>query len=182
MLKVYVEPIELYNSATEEFVSFGGGTLCLEHSLISLSKWESKWHKPFLDPKNEKTTAELMDYVRCMTINTPADDSIYSAISVRVMDEIKRYMDDAMTATTINRKKGGRQGRPEVITAEIIYYWMIQFGIPVEFEKWHLNRLLTLISVCDIKGGKPEKMSRRDVMMQNSMLNAARRKRSGSRG
>lgn len=179
MLKIYVEPMSLFNNETNEFIDFDGGYLRLEHSLVSMAKWESKWHKPFMD-KVEKTEEEMIDYFRCMTIDPVKNDNIYYALSKENIDIIQKYIDDPMTATTITdkRKNGGARSK---ITAELIYYWMISFNIPVEFEKWHLNRLLTLIRVCDIKNDT-SKMSKKQTMASNKALNAARRARYGTRG
>lgn len=180
MLKIYVKPTELFNYETNQFVDFKGGFLCLEHSLVSISKWESKWHKAFLD-KSAKTESELADYIRCMTVGVPDDLEIYSALSQDNIDTIQKYIDDPMTATTISDRRKQSGGR-EKITAEIIYYWMISFNIPFECEKWHLNRLLTLIRVCDIKNGNAGQMSKKESLAFQKQLNAARKMSGRTRG
>lgn len=154
----------------------------MEHSLLSISKWEAKWKKSYLS-STDKTQEEIFDYMRCMTVRpTNVDDSVYYAMTKENIDAITNYIQDPMTATTINafRKQTPRK---EIITSEIVYYWMIAQNIPTEYEKWHINRLLTLIEVCAIKNDpNPKKMRRSDIARQNRAINAARRKRYGTRG
>lgn len=154
-------------------------TLQLEHSLISVSKWEAKHHKPFL-AKEDKTNEEILDYIRDMTISKNVDDAVYRNLPASVLAEINDYIADPMTATTV-LDTGGRRNN-DIITSEIIYYWMISFGIPFECQKWHLARLLTLIRVCSEKSQPGKKMSRAEVLARNQQLNAERRKLLGSKG
>lgn len=179
MLELTTKRHEFFNENTNEFVTVPAAHLKLEHSLLSVSKWESKWKKSFISTK-ELTGEMLADYVECMTIGPKPDPLVYQFLDVRTANKIRDYINDPMTATTFH----GSQGKPsrEIITSELIYYWMIDAGIPFECEKWHLQRLLTLIRVCNIKGSSGKKMSKRDIMKQNSALNAARRKASGSKG
>ena len=179
MLTITIPARELFDDRTNEFVYTKDQTLQLEHSLVSISKWESKWHKPFLT-KETKTEEEMRDYIRCMTITQNVDPSVYLGLSRNNLVQIKQYIDDTMTATTFN-DKNKKQSR-QVITSELIYYWMVSLNIPFECQKWHLNRLLTLIHICDIKNTPAKKMSRRDVMSRNASLNAARRAKLGTRG
>jgi len=175
---------EYYDESTRQFIHSKGHkafTLQLEHSLISLSKWESKWKKPFLSVREPLKPEELLDYIRCMTIGGNVDPDAYNYLSA---DEIKRifeYVNDAHTATTITNRPN-RSHRNETITSELIYYWMIECQIPHECEKWHLNRLLTLIKICNIKQGPEQKMSRQSIYAQNRALNSARRAKMHSRG
>lgn len=138
MLRIRVEPVEEYDYSTERFVKpkFKPTTLLLEHSLLSLSKWESKWKKPFLtDERNPHTDEEMIDYIRCMTINDNIDPIVYDYLTRAQLIEIGDYIQDEMTATTINDHAGvAKRGRREIITSEIIYYWMIEFGIYKECE------------------------------------------------
>lgn len=180
MLKITIPEGELFNEETQEFITCKEQTIQLEHSLVSLSKWESKWHKPFLG-KEEKTFEETIDYVRCMTITQNVDPNVYKFLSNDNIKEINDYIGDPMTATTFNEIKGGSKSR-EIITSEVLYYDMIALNIPFECQKWHLNRLMTLIKVCDIKSQPPKKMSRRELMNRNAALNAARRKQLNSKG
>lgn len=177
MLQIVVPKKEFFNEETSEFIDIPETTLQLEHSLISLSKWESKWCKPFLSDKN-RTNEELLDYIRCMTVTQKVDPKIYLALSKDNLKEISDYINAPMTATWFHNREGGPVGRrsSEVVTSELIYYWMISFGIPVEFERWHLNRLLTLIRVCEVKNSPGKKMSKKDIYSQNKALNEARRK------
>ena len=174
---VYVP--ELWDERTQQFIPAKVQTLKLEHSLVSLSKWESKWKKPFLS-KKEKTIEETLDYIKCMTLTQNVDPDIYNHMSMNNIEAINSYIESPMTATTFSeeRKSGGR----EVVTAELIYYWMIALNIPFECQRWHLNRLLTLIKVCSIKNQPPKKMSKRDIMTRNAALNAARRQQLNSKG
>lgn len=180
MLKIEVPSGEMYNDLTNEFVTIKGQTLTLEHSLISLSKWESKWCKPFLS-KEEKSNEEILDYIKAMTITQNVDPDVYTFISNENIRQINEYIEAPMTATRI-RNSPQKSAKKEIITSEIIYYWMIAFNIPFECQKWHLNRLLMLIRVCEAKSAPPKKMSRQDIYKSNSALNAARRKKLGSNG
>ena len=180
MLQITIPAIEFYDEVNNEFVERKEQILCLEHSLVSLSKWESKWCKAFLS-KNEKTEEETMDYIRCMTITQNVDPETYKYITNDNIEAIKTYINAPQTATTFSDNNVGKGGR-EVVTAELIYYWMIALNIPLECQKWHLNRLLTLIKVCNIKNSPPKKMSKRDTMRRNASLNAARRQQLNSQG
>lgn len=175
---------QLYNEQKNEFTDIvipKDIELVLEHSLVSISKWESKWHKPFLS-KEPKTTEETLDYIRCMTITQNIKPEVYLCLTDKNIKEIKDYIDNPMTATTIRQDPNAPRSR-EIVTSELIYYWLITLGMDIEvFQKWHLNRLLTLINVCNIKNSPPKKMSQRQLMNRNTALNAARRRQLNSRG
>lgn len=172
---------EFFNSETNEFYTVKQTTFKIEHSLVSIAKWESKWHVAFFDDRVEKTNEMLMDYVRCMTISQNVDPEVYKYIPQNVYEEINAYIGDPMTATTFKEhNKRGNNG--EFITNELVYYWMIAQNIPLECEKWHFNRLMTLIRVCSEKNAPQKKMSKRDILNNNKALNAARRAKSGSKG
>lgn len=173
MLRITIPSIERYDEVNNLFINSKEQHLQLEHSLVSISKWESKWCKPFLI-KTPKTILESLDYIRCMTITQNVDPNIYSCITDKIMDQVSRYIQQPMTATTFNNVKGGNNN--EIYTSEIIYYWMITLNIPFECQKWHLNRLLTLIDVCNIKNQPKKNMSAHEIMERNSDLNAMRRK------
>lgn len=179
MLEVTVPSFEMFNEATMEFSEFPEAHLTLEHSLLSISKWESKWHKPFLG-HDQKTDEEMIDYIRCMTVTRNVEPLTYENLTAKVIDEINDYISDPMTATWFSDRRGSPNR--EIITSELIYYWMIALGIPFECQKWHLNRLLTLIQVCNIKNSPPKKMGRNEIYRMNRELNAARRARTGSSG
>lgn len=180
MLRVTIPAQELYDETKNEFITLREQKLTLEHSLVSLSKWEAKTHKPFLTME-PKTIPEMVEYIRCMTLTQNVDPAVYARIDGRIINQVEEYMQDSMTATWFaETKKGGRSR--EVITSELVYYWMIALGIPFECQKWHLNRLLTLIRVCNEKNAKPKKMSKRELASRNQSLNAARRARMKSRG
>lgn len=179
MLKITVPATELFDGVGN-FINTKEQTLQLEHSLVSLSKWEAKWHKPYLSRK-PMTFEETIDYIRCMTLTQNVDPNVYKAITPANIKTVTEYIDASMTATTFSntKKKGG--GR-KIVTSEVIYYWMISYGIPFECQKWHLNRLLTLINVCNAEGSPPRKLSRAEVAAQYKALNAARRKQWNTRG
>lgn len=179
MLELNIEKKDLWDETNNEFLLLDAFTLKLEHSLLSLTKWESKWKKPFLSDA-PKTYEETIDYIRCMTISQNIPDYYYNAIGSEELTKIKEYISDPMTATTIKETPG--KGSNEIWTSELIYYTMIEFGIPMECEKWHLNRLLTLIRVCSIKNSPSKKMTKSEILIKNSELNAKRRAQLNSRG
>lgn len=179
MLKISIPSFEMFNNDTSEFIAVKGQTLQLEHSLVSLSKWESKWCKPFLS-NDEKTFEETIDYIRCMTLTQNVNFDILHGITVDNDNQIKEYINAPMTATTFSNLK--KTLNKEIVTAEILYYWMIMFNIPFECQKWHLNRLITLINVCNIKNQPAKKMSRRELMNRNKELNASRKKQLNTKG
>lgn len=178
-LVIHVKEAELFNQANGTFYYTKPCTLILEHSLVSISKWESKWHKMYLEtPK--KTTEELIDYIRCMTINKDVPDYVYYALSQENITDIIKYMEDSMTASTVNFY--GKAGPHEPVSSELIYYWMITFGIPVEFEKWHINRLMMLIKICSKKNSKPSKADKAAADRQRAEINRMRCAKLGTRG
>jgi len=179
MLKLTIPETELYDDAKEEFVYSKQKTLQLEHSLVSISKWEAKWEKPFMS-KDEKTIEETLDYIRCMTINPNVEENTYNLITNEMLDTIKQYIDSKRTATTYHTQKGGNN--KETITSELIYYWMVSYNIPFECQKWHLNRLLTLINVCNIKNAPPKKQKRSQIASEHRRINEQRRAQMNSRG
>lgn len=176
MLTITIPPRELWDEGKSEFIDFKGVTIQMEHSLISLSEWEAKWKKPFLEKSEERTTEELLDYFRCMTITKNVDPIAYRILTQDNVNRIVAYINDPMTATWFSEDKGGKRNH-EIITSELIYYWMIAQNIPFECRKWHLNRLLTLIRVCNIKSAPPKKMGRQEQMQRQRELNAARKKK-----
>lgn len=180
MLRITIPSAELWDESKSEFVYTEPQTLLLEHSLVSLSKWESKWNKPFLS-KKEKSVEETLDYIKCMTLTQNMAPHVYRYLSNENVDRINQYIDAPMTATWFSEDKRTTNSR-EQITAEIIYYWMITLNIPFECQKWHLNRLLTLIRVCSVKNQPPKKRNKRDIMKRNAALNAARRNRLHTKG
>lgn len=171
---------EGWDEKNQVFIEPKTVTLQLEHSLVSLQKWESKWCKAFLTNEN-KTPEETLDYIKCMTITQNVNPDVYNHLTSRNIQQVNDYIAAPMTATYFSEDKKGKGGR-ELVTAELIYYWMIALNIPFECKKWHLNQLLTLVKVCNIKNEPPKKRSKRDIMSRNAALNAARRKQYNTRG
>lgn len=174
MLQITIPKQELWDEEHQIFLNFNETTLQLEHSLVSVSKWEAKWNKAFLG-KREKTREETIDYVRCMTVTKHVDPIVYKRLTSKNLKEINEYIEAPMTATYFPEDKKGPSR--ETVTSELIYYWMISLGIPFECQKWHLNRLLALIKVCSLKNQPAKKMSKSEVLSRNRALNEARRKK-----
>ena len=175
MLYITVEDIEMFDEATNTFIPMKGAKLQLEHSLVSVSKWESKHHKSFLKNMDKLTPEELISYIECMNMTQNVNPDVFKMLSSKNLKDITDYINDPMTATVINEKAQDRNyGRKQTVTAELIYSWMVGLQIPVEFQKWHLNRLLTLIRVCSIQNS-PKKMSKSQAMARNKMANARHR-------
>lgn len=184
MLKIHIPAGEVWNSQEEIFETCKGYDLVLEHSLISISKWESKWHKAYLGPQ-EKTKEEIFDYIRCMIVTPGIPDNITKFITESNLREITDYMRNPMTATVFNSFEDNKPQAPskDTMTSEYIYFLLSSYRIPFrDVEKWHLNRLLTLIRICSIKNEPPKKSNPKHLAKSRSSLNAARRARSGSKG
>lgn len=180
MLELYIPAFEAFDNSRNEFIYVKDHNIRLEHSLVSLSKWEAKWHKSFLNA-SELSVGEYIDYIRCMTITQNVDSNVYMGVTNEHIQKVRDYIDDPMTATTFSKQEGQGCSR-EIITNEIIYYWMTEFNIPFECQKWHLNRLLTLIRVCSIKHSPKKKMNRQDWTNRRRALNKSRRGQHGFRG
>lgn len=182
MLTLQIPPREFFDERKQEFINFEGCSLQMEHSLISLSEWEAKWKKPFLNKPESRTNEELLDYFRCMTITKNVNPLAFASLTQEHVNTIVNYINDPMTATWFS-EDGKPSKRPtEVVTSELIYYWMIAQNIPFECRKWHLNRLLTLIRVCNVKNNPPKKMSKADIARQQRELNEQRKKKLGTKG
>lgn len=189
MLRITIPGVEQWDYQREEFVNTKEQTLQLEHSLVSISKWESKWCKPFMT-KEPKTREETIDYVRCMTITQNVDPDIYRYLTEENLKQVNAYIEAPMTATKINRNRRPRPVKGQkrrvrsgmITTSEVLYQQMIALGIPFECQKWHLNRLIMLIEVCNAEGETQNIMSQKDVLSQNAALNAARRKQLNTKG
>ena len=186
MLEVTINPPEFWDEKNECFVYIKPVTLRLEHSLLSISKWEAKWKKPWLDQNEPKTYQQSVDYIKCMTINKDVPDIVYTYIDPKTMDFINKYIEDNHTATWFSNSsetKTGRAKKSQVVTSELIYFWMSQYNLPFDIcEKWHLGRLLTLIDVCNRESQPSKKMSKEEINRQNHALNMARRAKHRSRG
>lgn len=180
MLELTILGQEHYNNETQEFEYPDKVMLQLEHSLVSLSLWESKWERSFLE-SDDKTTEQIRDYVRCMTLDPNIAPEVYQHLSSDNFESINTYINAKMTATFFHDVSEAPKSK-EVITAEVIYYWLTAFQIPFEVETWHLNRLFTLIKICNIKNAKPKKMGRAEAAQRRQELNAQRRAKIGSTG
>lgn len=183
MKEIVIPSIELYDEIKNEFVYTQERKLTIEHSLISLSKWESKWKKPFLDPSVKRTREESVDYVRCMTITQNVDPILYTYIPNSLMSQIDQYINDPMTATWFTSAENEKKKiNREKVTSELIYYWMAHLQIPFECEKWHLNRLLTLIEIFNVKDAEPTKKDPKQAAMERAAMNAKRRAQLKTKG
>lgn len=181
MLRILIPADELWDEAKQEFVSVKEQILELEHSLVSISKWEAKWHKPYLETKN-KTPEESIDYIRCMTLTENINSDIYYHLTRDNIDEIIKYINNSMTAAWfVENNKSNKKSKVK-ITNELIYWQMITLGIPFECQYWHLNRLMTLIKVCNIKNQSGNKMSEREIIERNKALNEKRKKQWNTKG
>lgn len=183
MLQIVIPDAEYYDERKNLFVTRKGASLNMEHSLLSVSKWESIHHKPFLSD-TVKTLPETLDYYRCMTITKNVDPAVYNNMTVNIQKQIQDYIDDSMTATWFNETMSNRGDRfnGEIVTSEIIYYWMVSLNIPFECQKWHLNRLITLIRTISAKNAPKKKVPKRQMMLRNAELNAQRRAKLNSKG
>ena len=179
MLTISLPELEYFDEETQEFIKFEAVELQFEHSLVSLSKWESKHEKPFLD-RRDKTEEEIFDYIKCMISSGGVPEKLFDRLSEQNLSDISAYIDAKMTATWFSDRSVSPSR--EVITSELIYYWMFAQNIPKDCENWHLNRLLTLIRVCNLKSQPPKKMSRAEVAARNRELNAKRRAQFGTSG
>ena len=180
MIEIYVPERELYDEVNEVFITTKPCILQLEHSLLSVSRWESKWRKSFF-ANEEKTRAESLDYIRCMTINRNVDSYVYQLLSNKDLDRISEYIDASLTATTFHRYKKAPPNR-QIITSELIYSWMVTYNIPFECQKWHLSRLMTLIEILNIQNSPQKKMGKNEILRSNAELNRARRAKLHSKG
>ena len=179
MLQITI-PVELWDEGKQEFVYLPGQTLELEHSLAALSKWESKIGKPFLS-KDSKTYEESLEYIKCMMLTPDVTEDVYDYLMTHKLSVIDEYINSSMTATILPPNKG-RKGRPETVTAEVIYYWMIAMQIPDKYEYWHLNKLITLIGVCNVKNSPAKKRSSDEILQDQMALNAERCKQLNTKG
>lgn len=180
MLEITTKENEFYQPSTNKFIQIPACTLTLEHSLISLSKWESKWQVPYFDD-TKKTPEQDLDYIRCMVIGNVKNEHVFEALSVDDILRIQKYIASPMTATTFQKKNRNRP-KKEIMTAEVIYAHMFAHSIPIECQKWHLNRLLTLLKVCDLQNSPKEKMTKKQTAMWNAEQNAARKAKYNTRG
>jgi hypothetical protein len=180
MLKLIIKGDEVYDEATNRFGTVNDIVVELEHSLLSVSKWESKFEKPFL-ANTEKTVEEIVEYVRFMIITPGLPPEVLNRFTNAHFEAVNNYINSKQSATTFGQMPD-RRGPGETITSELVYYWMVQFNIPFECERWHLNRLFSLIQICNIKQSKPKKMSKGDIARRNRELNEQRRAQLGTSG
>ena len=179
MLTITIPETEIFNEDTEEFINVKETKLVLEYSLVAISKWESKFKKPFLEG-DEKTVEELIEFIKCMTITQNVKPEVYQVITMDIIKEVIAYMQDPMTATTFSNEP--KSSKKEIITSELVYFWMTALQIPMECQKWHFNRLMVLIKIANEKNQPPKKMPKSEIFRQNKALNAQRRAKYKSRG
>lgn len=182
-ITIHIEGRKLYDEMTNKFINTKTMDLTLEHSLLSISKWESKWHKRFLDSDSKKTKEEAVDYIRCMVISPKNfDENFVYFLTKKQSDSISKYIEDPMSGTTFPKQPNKKSN--EGISSELIYYWMFGNQIPKECEQWHLNRLMNLIKIFGIKNDpkSSKKMKINDITAQNDRLNEQRRKKLGTKG
>lgn len=180
MLQITIPAVEWWDERKQEFVYSKTQVLQLEHSLVSLSKWESKWNKPFLS-KGRKSYEETVDYIKCMTLTQNVDPIVYNNLTDENLNQVNKYIESPMTATWF-RKEAPSVLNNEQITSELIYYWMVALNVPFECQKWHINRLFTLIKICNIKNQPKKKRSGKDIARSYAAINASRRKEFNTRG
>lgn len=181
-LTLKIKKQEIYLASENMFIDVPEQTVELEHSLLSLSKWESKWHIPFLNKPEERTKEQIYDYIRCMVINeTDVDPSFVHGLTSTQIEEIKEYLDNKMTATTImtNYEDPNKPKKRQIVTAELLYYWISQAGFDISCERWHLNRLMMLLQVASVESQKDKKMTKGQTLVQQNALNKARRAKRG---
>ena len=178
-MDVVIPRSEYWDAEREEFIYTKGQVIKIEHSLLSISKWESKWKKPFLDPNHTLTEEEMLSYIQCMTITQNVDKIAYRFIPNSEMRKIVDYIQDNLTAHKLIEKKGGAK---KAIESERIYFWMSAYGIPFSCEKWHLSRLFALLDIAAEENKPKKNMTISDIYRENAKLNAARRKALGTKG
>lgn len=183
MLHLRIPDQDLWDPIKERFISVKGCEIDLEHCLESISKWESKWHIPFHDDKKEKTLEQNIDYVRCMCLTKGVDPNVFNYLTEENANDILSYIGDTATATWFNDAANRKTGKREIITAEIIYYWMTIYNIPESYQTWHLNKLMTLLRVCAEKNNPDKNKTKSgNLAAQRRALNAARKKQYHTRG
>ena len=185
MLEIVIPENELFDESTQEFIEVPSRKIVLEHSLVSMSKWESIWEKPFLKELTENglSSEEMLSYVKCMTVTKGVPELTYLGLNDSVVSQINEYINKPMTATTFSSYGTDQHsGRGTVLTSEVLYHQMIIYGIPFECQKWHLNRLFALIKVCSIKNAPPKKVNKAEAARRYAELNAARRRKYHTKG
>lgn len=181
MLSINIPETELFDEETDSFIKIKAQSLNLEHSLISVSKWETIHCKPFLT-KNKKTPDEVRDYIRCMIINAPKGQDVVKAFTPKEINEVIDYINKKKTATTVTFFSKKTKASNETITSELIYYWMFSAGISIECEKWPLDRLFALIKIFSAKNAPKQKGVNHEYNKMQHDLNAQRRAALHSKG
>ena len=183
MLRLLIPDQDFWDPIKEKFISVKGANVELEHSLASVSKWEAKWHIPFHDERKKKTTEQNIDYIRCMCLTDDVDPKVFNYLTEQNVKDVMSYIEDSATATWFNDTANKRRGKKEIITAEIIYYWMTAYNIPENYQFWHLNKLMTLLRVCAEKNNVDNKKTNSSQLAaQRRALNAARKSKYHTRG
>lgn len=170
-----VPSCELFDDETETFIQRPEYVLRLEHSLLSISKWESNWKKPFLSKDRKLTDIEFLDYIQCMSVYEPIPSEVLLSLDGETILAINNYINESRTATWFSNDDEKPSSR--VVTSELIYHWMIQANIPIECETWHFSRLLTLIRVIGEETATKKKPTQAELAAKHARLNKARRKK-----
>lgn len=182
MLKLSLPKLDVWDDNLEEFKELGGQTVELEHSLYTVAAWEAKWKTPFASKKG-LTQEQLLDYIKNFMCQTPEiPNSAWLTLNQEFLKKVSDYMEDSQTATTIKKLQSSGANRREIVTAELLYFYMTQFNIPPQYEHWHLNRLMTLLDVCSVKSAPSKKMGRKEAAQMRATQNAQMRARLGSKG
>lgn len=183
MLQITIPEIEMWDDEKQQFIYLDGCTVRLEHSLVAISKWESKWCKPFLNNSRQLTNEEVLDYIQCMMLNKNVDPAVYYILASEYHDEIINYIDHPSTATTFYEPyEDKKKNDGETITSELIYYWMTSYNIPFEAEKWHIHRLIALIKICNIKNSPPKERTPEEIAAMHFRMNEERKKKYNTNG
>lgn len=147
--------------------------LQFEHSLRSLSKWESKNKIAFLAGR-EKTPAQMVDYYRCMLLS-PEDPDLVYLLDPSQMEELTNYINENQTASSVPNE-GPTQYNPETTTSELVYFWMTALKINWEAQDWHFSRLMMLVQITSYKQQPPKKRNPREVLSDMRRENERRKK------
>lgn len=183
MLRLTLPSTDFWDPRKEEYVQIGGYEVDLEYSLFTIARWESKWKKPFITSLPKFTRKDEIEWYKAMCMTEGIPDEAWMVMTPKIRQDIYDYVTDPMSATTINHRGPKTPGGPKTImTAELVYYYMVTLGVPFECEHWHFNRLMKLVDVCFVKNSPPKKMGKQEAAQMYRELNARNRAKYNSRG